>query len=140
MPSEGLGASLDITAEIIRSSLLAGSGWILLAGLSPPGLAAGVAAGRVAAPVAVVAAGRVVVAGRAGGPVAAAVSAAIPAPVAAHGPVVAGVAAAVAAGAADGPVAWGVAHAVARVPVAARHLGVVEGGKANLKERRRHQG
>lgn len=131
MLSQGLGVSVVIATEINRSSLLAGSGWILVAGLSSPGLTT-----RVAAPVAVAAAGRVVVSGPA------AASTAVPAPVAAiaagataavaagaAAAIVAGAAVAVAPGAADGPVAGCVAHGVAWVTAAARHLGVVEGGR-----------
>lgn len=73
---------------------------ILCAAISPLSSAT-----RVAAPVAVVAAGRIVVAGCACGPVATAVSTVIPALVSVQGLVVAGVAAAVGSGAAHGPVA-----------------------------------
>lgn len=79
--------------------MLAGSRLILGVGILPLNSATGVAA-----PVAVTAAGRVVVAGHACGPIAAAVSTVIPALVSVQDLVVAGVAAAVGAGAAHGPV------------------------------------
>lgn len=130
MLPQGLSASVGIASDISHSSLLAGSGLILVSGVLPLGLTTGVAA-----PVAVVAAGRVIVSGGTC-PVAAAVSTAVSGPVAAQGQVAAGVAAAVGPGAAHGPVAWGAAHAVARVCVTARHLGVVEGSKQPEREKK----
>lgn len=130
MLPQGLSASVSIASDISHSSLLAGLGLILVSGVLPLGLTTGVAA-----PVTVVTTGRVIISGGTRA-VAAAVSTAVSAPVAAQGPVAAGVAAAVGPGAAHGPVAGGVADAVARVHVAARHLGVVDGSRQPERERK----